>query len=52
MDVIYILIVTYDNQGIWMSERYKVLMKEKLQTLRGKVKEEETLWMVVVRELK
>ena len=32
MDATYVLIVTYDKWGIWMSERYKVPMKGKLQT--------------------
>ena len=42
-DAIYVLIVTYNEQRIWMSERYKVSIKGKLQTSEGKVEEEETL---------
>ena len=42
-DATYILIVTYDKQGIWMSKRYKALMKRKLQTPYGKVEEGEIL---------
>src|ERR1044072_5836984 len=34
-----------------MSERYKALMKGKLQTPCGKVEEEETSWMTAIREL-
>ena len=29
-DVTYVLIVTYNKEGIWMSERYKAPMKRKL----------------------
>ena len=50
-DATYVLIVTYDKEGIWMSERYKALMKGKLQTSYGKVEEGETSWMAAVREL-
>ena len=41
-DATYVLIITYNKQGIWMSERYKTPMKEKLQTSCGKVEEGET----------
>ena len=50
-DATYVLIVTYNEQGIWMSERYKEPMKGKLQTSGGKVEEGETSWIAVVREL-
>ena len=42
-DATYVLIITYDNQGIQMSERYKVPIKGKLQTPCEKVEEGETL---------
>ena len=41
-DATYVLIVTYNEKGIWMSEWYKAPMKGKLQTPEGKVKEEKT----------
>src|ERR1044071_8675304 len=50
-DAIFVLIVTYNDQGIWMSERYKSPMKGKLQTPEGKVEEGETSWIAAVREL-
>src|ERR1044072_9437522 len=50
-DATFVLIVTYNDQGIWMSERYKAPMKRKLQILGGKVKEDETSWMTAAREL-
>ena len=50
-NAIYVLIVTYNKEGIWMSERYKAPMRGKLQTPCGKVEKGETLWMAAVREL-
>ena len=50
-DATYVLIVTYNNEGIWISKRYKAPMKGKLQTPCGKVEEGETPWMAAVREL-
>ena len=50
-DATFVLIVTYNDQGIWMSERYKAPMKGKLQTPGGKVEEGETSWMAAIREL-
>ena len=41
-DATYVLIVTYNKEGIWMSERYKAPMKGKLQTPCGKVEEGKT----------
>ena len=51
IDATYVLVVTYNKEGIWMSERCKSPMKGKLQTLCGKVEEGETSWIVAVREL-
>ena len=39
----YVLIVTYNDQGIWMSEKYTLSMKEKLQILCRKVEKREIL---------
>src|ERR1043165_2070969 len=50
-DATYVLIVTYNKKGIWMSERYKSPMKRKLQTPCEKVEKEETSWMIAIREL-
>src|ERR1044072_6695436 len=50
-DATYVLIVTYNKEGIWMSEKYKAPMKGKLQTPCGKVEEGKTSWMAAVREL-
>src|ERR1043165_2466959 len=38
----YVLIVTYNDQEIWMSECYKAPINGKLQTSGGKVKEGKT----------